>query len=99
MKVVFSRYAKEELDDAVRFYELQHQGLGKQLRREVKDAAKRAHEAKCVMLYDWPIITDNEIVYTKIFSDPRTCSFSRSSNYWMNRNAMIFWSIYCIQMA
>jgi len=41
MKVVFSRYAKQELDDAVRFYELRHQGLGKQLRREVKDAAKR----------------------------------------------------------
>jgi plasmid stabilization system protein ParE len=41
MRVVFSKPAKQELDDAVRFYELAHPGLGKHFRREVRNAAKR----------------------------------------------------------
>lgn len=41
MRVVFSKYAKQELDDAVRFYELAHPGLGQHFKREVRNAAKR----------------------------------------------------------
>jgi plasmid stabilization system protein ParE len=41
MKVVFSKYAKLELEDAVRFYNLQHAGLGKKFEVEVKKAALR----------------------------------------------------------
>lgn len=41
MRVVFSRFAKQELDDAVRYYEIQVQGLGKRFRREVRRGARR----------------------------------------------------------
>jgi hypothetical protein len=44
MKVVFSIYAKQELDDATHYYEIEYQGLGKRFREEVRKAAKRIAE-------------------------------------------------------
>jgi len=44
MKVIFSKYAKQEMDDAVRYYELAHEGLGRRFRQEVKKAAIRISE-------------------------------------------------------
>jgi hypothetical protein len=41
MKVIFSKLAKQELDDATRYYEIQYRGLGKRFRKEVRMAAKR----------------------------------------------------------
>ncbi len=41
MKVIFTRLAKQELDDASLYYEVQLQGLGKRFRAEVKKAAIR----------------------------------------------------------
>jgi plasmid stabilization system protein ParE len=41
MRVVFSKFAKRELDDAIRYYEIELQGLGKRFREEVRMAAKR----------------------------------------------------------
>ena len=41
MKIVFSRYAKMELDDAACFYELEFEGLGRKFQEEVKNAAIR----------------------------------------------------------
>ncbi len=41
MKVIFSRYAKSELDDATYYYEYELQGLGKSFRTEIRKAAKR----------------------------------------------------------
>ena len=41
MKVIFSKYAKLELEDAVHFYELEYQGLGRRFKEEVKKAIKR----------------------------------------------------------
>lgn len=41
MKVVFSKYARQELNDAVRYYELEHEGLGWKFKEEVKKAALR----------------------------------------------------------
>jgi hypothetical protein len=41
MKVIFSKYAKQELDDATQYYEIEYQGLGKRFREEVRKAAKR----------------------------------------------------------
>jgi plasmid stabilization system protein ParE len=41
MKVIFTRLAKQELDDASLYYEMQIQGLGKRFRKEVKKAALR----------------------------------------------------------
>ncbi|HCS92743.1 MAG: type II toxin-antitoxin system RelE/ParE family toxin [Thiohalocapsa sp. PB-PSB1] len=44
MRVVFSRLAKQELDDATHYYEIELQGLGKRFRQEVRKAAKRIAE-------------------------------------------------------
>jgi plasmid stabilization system protein ParE len=44
MKVIFAKLAKQELDDAVRFFELQTPGLGRRFRAEVKKAAIRITE-------------------------------------------------------
>ncbi|MBU2621635.1 MAG: type II toxin-antitoxin system RelE/ParE family toxin [Proteobacteria bacterium] len=41
MKVIFSKYAKQELDDATQYYEIEYRGLGKRFREEVRKAAKR----------------------------------------------------------
>jgi plasmid stabilization system protein ParE len=41
MKVIFSKYARQELDDATHYYEIEYQGLGKRFRDEVRKAAKR----------------------------------------------------------
>jgi len=40
MKVIFSKLAKQELDDATRYYEIEFLGLGKRFREEVRKAAK-----------------------------------------------------------
>jgi len=41
MKVIFSSYAKSELDDATHYYEYELQGLGELFRSEIKQTAKR----------------------------------------------------------
>ena len=41
MKVIFSRYAKQELDEAVLYYEREYEGLGKRFKEEVKKASIR----------------------------------------------------------
>lgn len=44
MKVIFSMYATQELDDATSYYEFEYRGLGKRFREEVRKAAKRISE-------------------------------------------------------
>lgn len=44
MKVIFSEFAKRELEDAVLYYELEYRGLGSKFRKEVKKAALRISE-------------------------------------------------------
>ena len=44
MRVLFTRYAKQELEDAVRFYELEVPGLGAKFKDEVRKAALRIVE-------------------------------------------------------
>lgn len=41
MRVIFSKYAKQELEDAVHYYELEYLGLGSRFKKEVKKAAVR----------------------------------------------------------
>lgn len=41
MRLVFTRYAKQELEDAVRFYEMEYSGLGLRFKEEVRMAALR----------------------------------------------------------
>lgn len=44
MRVIFTRIARQELDAAVRYYELEYSGLGRRFREEVKKAALRIAE-------------------------------------------------------
>ncbi len=44
MRVVFSKFAKQELDDASHYYEIELLGLGKRFREEVRKAAIRIAE-------------------------------------------------------
>ncbi|WP_320414604.1 type II toxin-antitoxin system RelE/ParE family toxin [Candidatus Methylomirabilis limnetica] len=44
MRVLFTRYAKQELEDAVHYYELEYSGLGKRFKEEVRRAALRIAE-------------------------------------------------------
>ncbi len=41
MRVIFTRYAKFELENAVRYYELEYAGLGERFKEEVKNAVLR----------------------------------------------------------
>ncbi len=41
MKILFSEYAKQELDDAVNYLELEFEGLGVRFKSEVKLAVQR----------------------------------------------------------
>ena len=44
MRVVFTRMATQELEDAVHFYELEYAGLGRKFKEEVRKAALRVAE-------------------------------------------------------
>ncbi len=44
MKVIFSTYARLELEDAVHFYDLEYKGLGQQFKAEVRKAASMISE-------------------------------------------------------
>jgi len=39
MRIIFSKYAKLELEDAVRFYELEYSGLGRAFKEEIRKVA------------------------------------------------------------
>ncbi len=41
MDVIFSKYAKSELEDAACYYEMEYIGLGERFKTEVKKAAIR----------------------------------------------------------
>ncbi len=44
MHVIFTRIARQELEDAVRYYEVQYSSLGHRFKEEVKKAALRIAE-------------------------------------------------------
>lgn len=44
MRVIFTRIARQELEDAVRFYELEYSGLGCRFKEEVRKAVLRVAE-------------------------------------------------------
>ena len=41
MRVVFTKIARQELEDAVRYYERKYSGLGRRFKEEVRKAALR----------------------------------------------------------
>ena len=95
MKVIFSKYAKFELEDAVKFYELEYQGLGQKFKDEVKKTIKRIteypkawsiehREVRKAILHKFPYkvlysIEDNHIFIIAI------AHLHRKPYYWVER--------------
>jgi len=95
MKVIFPKCAKQELDDATRYYEIEYEGLGKRFREEVRKAAKRISEypeawsvergevRKCI-LHKFPYKLLYAIEKTHIFIIA-VAHQHRKPDYWVER--------------
>lgn len=53
MKILFSKYAQLELEEAVHFYEVTHEGLGRRFKEEVKKAVLRIAEYPKYTIPKW----------------------------------------------
>ena len=96
MRIIFSKLARQELNDATYFYELQYSGLGKRFRGEVKNAAKRIAEypkawsvergdvRKC-LLHKFPYKLLYSIETGHIFIIA-VAHQHRKPHYWIDRN-------------
>ena len=96
MKIIFSKIAKQELDDAMRFYEMEFEGLGKSFRAEIKKAALRISEypnawslekgdiRKC-LLHKFPYKLLYSIESDHIFIIA-VVHQHRKPDYWVDRN-------------
>ena len=96
MKVIFSKYARQELDDATQYYEMEYQGLGKRFREEVRKAAKRISEypeawsvergdvRKCILhKFPYKLLYSVEIDHVFIIA---VAHQHRKPDYWVERN-------------
>ena len=98
MKVLFSKYARQELLDAVRYFELEYPGLGRRFKEEVRKAAVRISEyplawslergdvRKC-LLHKFPYkllysIENNHILVLAVAHQ------HRKPDYWVDHNKM-----------
>lgn len=97
MKVIFTKLAKLELQDAAAFYELELPGLGKKLREEIKKAILRIVEypkawsieregvRKCLLhSFPYKILYSVEEDYILIIAIARQ---HRKPDYWVDKNA------------
>ena len=96
MKVIFSKYARQELDDATQYYEIEYRGLGKRFRDEVRKAAKRISEypeawsvergevRKCT-LHKFPYKLLYSVESNHVFKIAVTHQHRRP-DYWIERN-------------
>lgn len=96
MRVIFSELARQELEDAVGIYELEHAGLGRRFKEDVRKAALRirAYPESCsiergsirkCLLHTFPYklmysIEDDHIV---IIAVPHQ---HRNPEYWVDRD-------------
>jgi plasmid stabilization system protein ParE len=95
MKIIFSEIAKEELEDAVHYYEGEYSGLGLRFKEEVKDALQRIaqyprawsiekNEIRRYLLHKFP----NKLLYS-IETDHifiiAVAHQHRQPDYWMDR--------------
>ena len=96
MKVIFSKYARQELDDATQYYEIEYQGLGKRFRDEVRKAAKRISEypeawsvergeiRKCILhKFPYKLLYSVETSHVFIIA---VAHQHRRPDYWIERN-------------
>ena len=96
MKVIFSKYAFQELDDATQYYEIEYQGLGKRFRDEVRKAAKRIskypagwsqehYEVRKCILHKFPYKLLYSIESNHVFIIA-VAHQHRKPDYWIERN-------------
>ena len=96
MKVIFSKYPRQELDDATQYYEIEYQGLGKRFRDEVRKAAKRISEypeawsvergevRKCILhKFPYKLLYSLESNHVFIIA---VAHQHRRPDYWIERN-------------
>ena len=96
MKVVFSRLAKRELDDAIHFYEMEFEGLGKGFLEEVKKAVVRISEypkawsvergevRKCLLhRFPYKLLYSIERDHVYVMA---VAHLHRKPDYWVERN-------------
>lgn len=96
MKVIFSKYAKQELEDAASFYELEYPCLREKFREEVKKAIlrivgypgawsiERGEVRKCLLhKFPYKILYSIEQDYIFIIA---IAHGHRKPDYWIERN-------------
>lgn len=96
MKVIFSKYAKQELEDAASFYELEYPGLGEKFKEEARRAILRivdypeawsieSGEVRKYLLHKFPykILYSIEQDYIFIIT---IAHGHRKPDYWIERN-------------
>ncbi len=96
MRIIFTRFAKKELEDAVRYYEREYPGLGYRFKEEIRKAALRIAEyphawsierddiRKC-LLHKFPYklmysVEENHILVIAVAHQ------HRRPDYWIDRN-------------
>lgn len=96
MRVIFTKIARQELEDAVRYYELEYSGLGRRFKDEVRQAAlriaaypeawsiERGDVRKC-LLHKFPYklmysVEENHILVIAVAHQ------HRKPDYWIDRN-------------
>jgi toxin ParE2 len=94
LKVIFSELAKEELDDATHYYELEFEGLGQRFKESIRQAARRISEypkawsiesgeiRKC-LLYKFPYKLLYSVEKDHIFIIA-VAHLHRKPDYWMD---------------
>jgi plasmid stabilization system protein ParE len=96
MKIVFSKLAKQELEDAIQYYEIEHPGLGRRFKQEVKKAALRVSEypeawsiergeiRKCLLhTFPYKLLYSIEESHTFILA---VAHLHRRPDYWIDRD-------------
>lgn len=96
MKIVFSKLALEELDDATYFYEMDSSGLGNRFRNEIRKAAnrivaypkawsvERGDVRKC-LLHRFPYKLLYSVEHDHVFRIA-VAHQHRRPNYWVEKN-------------
>ena len=96
MRVIFTRIATQELEDAVRFYELEYSGLGRRFKDEVRKAALRIAEypkawsiergevRKCLLhKFPYKLLYSVEADHVLVIAVARQ---HRKPDYWVDRD-------------
>ena len=75
MRVIFTKLASQELEDAVRYYELEYSGLGRRFKEEVRKCL--LHKFPYKLMYS---VEGNHILVIAVAHQ------HRNPDYWVDRN-------------